>query len=227
MLFEASNGPLTREEEKALLLDYKNNNNVEALERLMEFCFPAVINQAYKFSGFDVDFDDLIQEGMIGLLKAIRKFDTNKDVRLLSYARLLIRHKMMIHTARFHLSLDLSPAVRAASFRTDNLKSINALKNVAVDKIEREKSVSDPEDSYYKKELREIILDLVNKCLNDNQKMVISRRMLSENPETLSKIGKKISRTGERVRQIETTALRIIRDRIEAITDLRSLLIND
>ncbi len=27
----------------------------------MEFCFPAVINQAYKFSGFDVDFDDLMK----------------------------------------------------------------------------------------------------------------------------------------------------------------------
>lgn len=227
MLFEAGNDPLTREEEKDLLVEYQANQNNEALEKLMAFCFPAVVSQAYKFSGFDVDFDDLVQEGMIGLLDAIKRFDVGRDVRLLSYARLVIRHTMMIYTAKFHISVDLSPAVRTASFRNDNLKKINTLRNVATDKIEREVAASNPEDLCYRKELKELIFGLMDKYLNDNQKMVISRRMLSESPETLSKLGKNMSLTGERVRQIETKALEIIKDRIKSIKDLRSLVVGE
>lgn len=224
MLFEAGNNSLTCEEEKAFLIDYKENDNQEALERLLAHGFRAVVNQAYKFSGFNVCFEDLIQEGMIGLLDAIRRFDISKGVRLLSYARLVIRHKMIIFTAKFHISVDLSPAVRTAN---SDLKKVNSLRNVSADKIDRLESASNPEELYYKKELREIIQDLVNKYLNDNQKMVISRRLLTENPDTLAKVGSDLSLSNERIRQIEVKSLEIIRDRIKSITDLRSLLIND
>ncbi len=227
MLYEEGSNPLTLEEEQVLLRDYKNTSNGEALEKLIIFCFPTIINQAYKFSSFDVDFNDLLQEGLIGLLHAIKKFDVNRGVRLLSYARLVIRHKMMVHTAKFHISVDLSPAVRMPSHEGDNFKNMNLLRNVPMGEIEHRKSVSDPEDSYYKKELLTIVLDLIDKCLNDTQKMVISRRILSDNPDTLSEIGEDISRTAECVRQIESRSFKIIKDRIRTIKDLRSLVIGE
>lgn len=224
MLFELGNNSLTHEEEKGFLVNYKENNNQEALERLMAHGFKAVVNQAYKFSGFNVRFEDLIQEGMMGLLDAIKRFDISKGVRLLSYARLVIRHKMIIFTAKFHISVDLSPAVRTAN---SDLKKVNSLRNVSAEKIDRLESVNDPEELCYKKELQTIVQGLVDKYLNDNQKVVVSRRILTEDPDTLKKIGSDLSLSSERIRQIEAKSLEIIKDRIKSISDLRSLLIND
>jgi len=224
MLFEVGNSSLTYEEERVLLIDYKESGNQEALEKLIAHGFSSVVNQAYKFSSFNVRFDDLIQEGLIGLLDAIKRFDINKEIRLMSYARLVIRHKMMIFTAKFHISVDLSPAIRPAN---SDFKKVNSLRNVSVEKINKAESEADPEELCYKKELREIIKNLTDKYLNNNQKTVISRRILTEDSDTLEKIGSDLSLSGERIRQIEAKALEIIKDRIKSISDLRSLLVND
>lgn len=227
MLHRMDNISLTREEEKDLLVKYKNSKDEKALERLITCCFPTILNQAYKFSNFNVELEDLIQEGLIGLLDAIRRFNIDEGVRLLSYARLLIRHKMMIYTAKFHISVDLSPAIRIASFRDNNFKKINSLKNVPVENLKELESVYSPEEIYYKKERREIILNLINECLDGTQREIIFRRKLTDDPATLVKVGKELSKCGERVRQIEVKSLDILRERIELIKDLRSLVIND
>ncbi len=227
MLFSGENISLNREEEKSLLLDYKNNNNGEALEKLIAHCFPAIVSQAYKFANFDVSVKDLVQEGVIGLISAVRKFDTSRGVRLLSYALLVIRHRMMVHAAEFHISVNLNPAFRAKSFKKNDFKEINTLRNVSIDKMTKADTIPNPEDLYYKKEVKSIVLDLVDKYLNGVQKTVICKRVLTENPETLSKIGKDMSITGERVRQIEARALGLIKNRIESIKGLRGAVLGE
>lgn len=226
-LFQVDSSPLTREEECASLVSYRNNKDNKALNKLIAHGFSTVVNQAHKFSNFNVDFYDLMQEGLIGLLEAIKKFNINREVRLLSYARMLIRHRMMVHAAEFHISVNLNPAFRAKSFKKDDFKEINTLKNVSIDKMSEAANISNPEDVYGKKELKSVVLDLVDNCLNDTQKTIICKRVLSENPETLSSIGKDISITGERVRQIEAKAFEIIRDRIETVKGLRSSILGE
>jgi len=79
-------GYLNREEERELLEDYKLNGNVEAKHTLVKHHLGDVINMAREFSGYNVQYLDLVQEGNIGLMKAIDKFSLDYDVRLKTFS---------------------------------------------------------------------------------------------------------------------------------------------
>lgn len=82
---------LSVEEEHELAVDLFENHNLEAARKLVlsHIRFVAFIAHGYK--GYGLEQADLIQEGTIGLMKAIKKFNPNKNVRLASYAVYWIR----------------------------------------------------------------------------------------------------------------------------------------
>jgi RNA polymerase primary sigma factor len=71
---------LSREEERVLLLDYKINGVLSAREKLIKHNFKLVISIAKRHIGKGLDFSELCQEGLIGLTKAIEKYDVNRTV---------------------------------------------------------------------------------------------------------------------------------------------------
>ncbi|WP_369151806.1 RNA polymerase sigma factor RpoH [Candidatus Thiodubiliella endoseptemdiera] len=82
---------LSAEEEHELAVDLFENHNLEAARKLVlsHMRFVAFIAHGYK--GYGLEKADLIQEGTIGLMKAVKKFNPNKNVRLASYAVYWIR----------------------------------------------------------------------------------------------------------------------------------------
>ena len=82
---------LTPEEEKQLFIKYKENNDKKAYQKLCESNLRLVVSIAKKYTGLGVDFMDLIQEGNIGLIKAIEKFEISKNCKLSTYATWWIR----------------------------------------------------------------------------------------------------------------------------------------
>ena len=82
---------LTPEEEKQLFIKYKENNDKKAYKKLCESNLRLVVSIAKKYTGLGVDFMDLIQEGNIGLIKAIEKFEISKNCKLSTYATWWIR----------------------------------------------------------------------------------------------------------------------------------------
>jgi len=85
---------LTAEEERALALDLQENGNVEAARKLILPHLRFVIHVARGYSGYGLNIADLIQEGNIGLMKAVKRFDPNVGVRLVSFAVHWIRAEM-------------------------------------------------------------------------------------------------------------------------------------
>lgn len=91
-LTEISRFPLlSPEEERALALRYREGNDVEAAHKLVTSNLRFVVKVAYEYSGYGVRLSDLIQEGNIGLMHAVKKFDPRKGYRLISYAVWWIR----------------------------------------------------------------------------------------------------------------------------------------
>jgi len=94
-------GLITRVQEKALARRFKYQNDEDAADRLVTAHLRLVIKIAQKYrwafwkDGNEQNFLDLIQEGNVGLVKAVRKFDPEKDVRLSSYASFWIRAYML------------------------------------------------------------------------------------------------------------------------------------
>ncbi|GAO36590.1 RNA polymerase sigma 70 [Sulfuricella sp. T08] len=85
---------LSAEEEHELALRLKRDNDVEAARMLVVSHLRVVVNIARGYMGYGLPQADLIQEGNIGLMKAVRRFDGERGVRLVSFAIHWIRAEM-------------------------------------------------------------------------------------------------------------------------------------
>jgi len=77
---------LTREEEYALAVRFKENNDLDAARQLILSQLRFVVHIARTYGGYGLPLADIIQEGNVGLMKAVKKFDPEKGVRLVTYA---------------------------------------------------------------------------------------------------------------------------------------------
>lgn len=94
---------LTEEEEQDLANKLYNNNDVEAARRLVMSHLRFVVKVARGYSGYGLAHEDLIQEGNIGLMKAVRRFNPMVGVRLVSFAVYWVRaeiHEFVIRNWR-------------------------------------------------------------------------------------------------------------------------------
>ena len=82
---------LTAEEEFKLAMRLKKDNDLEAAERLIVSNLRFVVKIAHEYRNYGFKLADLIQEGNIGLIHAVKKFDPEKGYRLISYAVWWIR----------------------------------------------------------------------------------------------------------------------------------------
>ena len=85
---------LSAEEERALALRLQTENDLDAAAKLVMSHLRFVIRVARGYSGYGLALGDLIQEGNIGLMKAVKRFDPDAGVRLVSYAVHWVRAEM-------------------------------------------------------------------------------------------------------------------------------------
>ncbi len=82
---------LSPAEEKRLALLFRDTGDMDAAHKLVVSNLRFVVKVAYEYSAYGLKMSDLIQEGNIGLMMAVKKFDPNKGYRLISYAVWWIR----------------------------------------------------------------------------------------------------------------------------------------
>jgi RNA polymerase sigma-32 factor len=77
---------LTLEEEQRFAKNLRENNDLDAAEKMILSHLRLVVSVSRKYLGYGLPHGDLIQEGNIGLMKAVKRFDPDQGVRLVSYA---------------------------------------------------------------------------------------------------------------------------------------------
>jgi RNA polymerase sigma-32 factor len=85
---------LTLDEEQALARRYNGEDDLDAAKRLVMSHLRFVVHVARGYNGYGLQLSDLIQEGNIGLMKAVKRFDPDMGVRLVSFAVHWIRAEM-------------------------------------------------------------------------------------------------------------------------------------
>ena len=89
---EISNHPvLSREDEYELAMKYKNDGDLDAARKLVSSNLKFVVKVANEYKNYGLNSMDIIQEGNIGLMHAVKGFDPEKGYRLISYAVWWIR----------------------------------------------------------------------------------------------------------------------------------------
>ncbi len=92
---------LSRDEEHALALRYYEDKDLEAANQLIVSNLRFVVKIASEYVSYGFALTDLVQEGTLGLMKAVKKFNPHRGYRLISYAVWWIRAGIQNHIMKF------------------------------------------------------------------------------------------------------------------------------
>jgi RNA polymerase sigma-32 factor len=112
------------EEEQALARRWRDLGDVAAAHALVTANLRFVVKIAYEYRGYGARLLDLVQEGSVGLMQAVKRFDPDKGYRLITYAVFWIRsyiHSFLMSTARI-FRIGTSRAHRKLFFKLRSLK---------------------------------------------------------------------------------------------------------
>jgi RNA polymerase sigma-32 factor len=139
---------LTQEEEKALAVRFRSEQDLEAARKLVLSHLRLVVAVARGYLGYGLPHADLIQEGNIGLMKAVKRFDPERGVRLVSFAMHWIRaeiHEFILRNWRL-VRVATTKAQRKLFFNLRSMKpGFNSLSRAEVAAVARQLNVK-PED---------------------------------------------------------------------------------
>jgi RNA polymerase primary sigma factor len=200
-----------------------------AKEKLITSNLRFVVSIAVKYQNLGLPLMDLINEGNMGLIRAVDKFDVERGFKFISYARWWIRHYILKaifeQSTAIKLPLKYATQLSNKSNEESDTEMVQKLKQiyrpVSLDQKLSDDGNSDsildlvddgrydnPDKLVMEKNLREIINDVLTK-LKPIEQDVIRRHfgLNGKRPLTLKEIGEKYNLTKERIRQIEHTAL--------------------
>lgn len=254
-LKEIGSIPLLTQEQEQELAKRKALGDLHAGQKLVEANLRLVVSIAKRYTGRGMSFLDLVQEGNIGLMKAVEKFDYTKGYRLSTYATWWVKQSVTRALA------DQSRTIRLPVYMVEAVNRVRRAQRMLAVRLGREPSneeigkeigmsekrvtelmqssgdtvsletpvgdedgsnlgdfVADDANASTEEKAESVFLreeiDQMLQGLNPREREVIILRfgLESGHPMTLEEVGKRFKVTRERIRQIETAALRKLRN---------------
>lgn len=264
---------LTPEEEKELAVLFREQGDMAAAGRLVKGNLRFVIRMAFRYRNHGLRMLDLIQEGNLGLLKAVERFDPTRDCRLVSYASWWIRAYIhdyilknwsLVKIGTTQKQRRLFSLLRSSQRRLNELvqdsdaaslsEALAEYSGCKVREVEemqqRVRSVDESIDSAgvskrdmvdmldcfgmppthevveerQSSQLAHSVVWRAVRELNARERRIVIARHLSHPPATLRELGEKLGISKERVRQLETGALKKLKAGVAAQTNIEDLL---
>ncbi|MEE9613993.1 MAG: sigma-70 family RNA polymerase sigma factor [Thermodesulfobacteriota bacterium] len=220
---------LSREEEERLAIRYYDKKDLEAAHALVTANLRLVVKIAHEYRSYGVNLKDLVQEGNLGLMTAVKKFNPYKGYRLITYAgwwikayiqEFILKTRGLVKQATKAMKKKLF--YRGEEAGTDPTPSGPDLSlNTAIgddDGKTHMDMLPDPgpghEENIGKAQEQALVKRDVTDALavlNEKERLVVERRLMAEEPLSLQAIGEILGLTRERVRQIEGAALKKLR----------------
>ena len=259
---------LSAEEEQRLAREYRDDDNLDSARRLVLSHLRLVVSIARGYLGYGLPHADLIQEGNIGLMKAVKRFDPDQGVRLVSYAMHWIKAEMheyilknwrMVKVATTKAQRKLFFNLRShkqdaqATFTSDEIDAVAAELNVKGTEVREmetrlsggdialEGQMDDGEESFapiayladtHNEPTRVIEarsndrmqsegIEAALAKLDDRSRRIIEARWLNVNDDgsggsTLHELADEFGVSAERIRQIESAAMKKMKGALQA-----------
>jgi RNA polymerase primary sigma factor len=249
---------LNAQDEKELAYRIEDGDS-EARDHMVRANLRLVVNIARGYIGAGLDMQDLIEEGNLGLLRAVEGFDPSMDTRFSTYASYWIKQSMkraLVNTAKtiripaymvelltkwrratvkLQEELGRSPTPEEVGHAMNlSKKKLNIIKKaiciynfvpqtdhpdsgLSLDEMATDSHTKTPDMTMEQSDDLHQVLALLKKM--DSREAAVLRMRFgldNEEPKTLKEIGKRLGLTRERVRQIESEAIRKMREGLEA-----------
>ena len=255
---------LSKEDEQALAIRFREEADLQAARELVIAHLRFVVHIAKGYTGYGLPLADLIQEGNVGLMKAVKRFDPSFDVRLVSFVVHWIRaeiHEYVLRNWRivkvattkaqrklfFNLrkakkslawltfdetqavAKDLGVSPKEVTEMERRLTARDAIFDPAPDTRDEENAYtpaaylpapdSDPaillESTDWHDDATERLGNAIE-TLDERSRHIVESRWLSEDKPTLHELAEVYGVSAERIRQIETNAIRKLRSAMAA-----------
>ena len=260
---------LGKDEEFYLIRRWQDEKDQKSLKKILNAYLRLAVSSARKYMRYGIPLDDLIHEGILGIMHSLEKFDISKDFRLSTYASWWIRASIQDYilknwsivrtgstTSQKKLFFNLrkiKQKILSVSYDYMGQNEINEVskmlnvKSMEIQNMESrltggdfflnqtlgdeegndflsmlEDDSDNPEkltESYYDNKSKMSWLKSALETLTDREKTIIKSRKLEEKSITLDELGTMLQISKERVRQIETSALRKLRKAIIQISN--------
>lgn len=174
-IFSINENNYTQMTDEKLIENVKQEDQT-ALNCLIERYNDLVTMKANKFFMVGAEKEDMIQEGMIGLYKAIKSFSEDKNTSFKSFANMCIERQLItaIKTSnrQKHMPLNSYLSLNTAAYEDeDNTELMDVFNN---------NTVEDPLETITKKEYYKTVENVIDKSLSDFEKQVLARFMRGE-----------------------------------------------
>ena len=153
------------------LVGFAKNGNKEALEFILNKYKELVNMKIGKYFIIGAEKEDIFQEGMIGLYKAVKSFENDKHSSFKSFANLCIERQLItaIKTSNRQKHMPLNSSVSLNISAYDNDEDIELIE------LFNSKTVEDPLETITKKEYYELVENKIDEHLSTFEKQVLSR----------------------------------------------------
>ena len=194
--------------DEQLLCDYKNGNQ-EIMDYLMVKYKSMVRKKARAMYLLGGENEDLIQEGMIGLIKAVRDFDETQKTSFSSFAELCVSRQMYsaieASNRKKHLPLNSYVSLYEDSEQVGEGRSLPL-----IDTIESSKE-NDPEVLYFGKEYTEVFAEQLKELLSPLENHVLYLHLMGTDYRTIAELlGKSPKSVDNALQRIKTKAQKIL-----------------
>lgn len=194
--------------DEQLLCDYKNGNQ-EIMDYLMVKYKSMVRKKARAMYLLGGENEDLIQEGMIGLIKAVRDFDVTQKTSFSSFAELCVSRQMYsaieASNRKKHLPLNSYVSLYEDSEQVGEGRSLPL-----IDTIESSKE-NDPEVLYFGKEYTEAFAEQLKELLSPLENHVLYLHLMGTDYRTIAELlGKSPKSVDNALQRIKTKAQKIL-----------------
>ena len=194
--------------DEQLLCDYKNGNQ-EIMDYLMVKYKSMVRKKARAMYLLGGENEDLIQEGMIGLIKAVRDFDVTQKTSFSSFAELCVSRQMYsaieASNRKKHLPLNSYVSLYEDSEQAGEGRSLPL-----IDTIESSKE-NDPEVLYFGKEYTEAFAEQLKELLSPLENHVLYLHLMGTDYRTIAELlGKSPKSVDNALQRIKTKAQKIL-----------------
>lgn len=218
--------PLSANEQLRLVREYRRTKDPRLEEKLVETNLRLVAKIVYQLDRTrGRSFDDLLQEGCLGLVEGIRRFDPGQGAALSTYAAFWIRafiHKFQMENVRLVRAVR-TRAQRAQFFRgTVGFEEVSLDAPVAPDRSPLVDLIADPappaEHRFEAAELTRRARTAATKLersLTGRDLTILRERVLADEPTSLRAVAKRMALSSERIRQIEGGLMTAIRNELE------------